>query len=92
MLWHEFVDTFTDTRTCLLKTIPLSMGWCKTIKDDQLCKSPLTVESFLQLVGTSKASAKFFPVTKNGTPCTRTKVGKARLGKRCVRLKFASGC
>lgn len=60
MLWHEFVDTFTDRRTCLLKTIPLSMGWCKTIKDDQLCKSPLTVESFLQLVGTSKAGANYF--------------------------------
>ena len=40
----------------------------------------------------SKAGAKFFPFTKNGTPCTRTKVGKARLGKACVKLKFASGC
>ena len=53
MLWRVFVDTFTDTRTCLLKTIPLSMGSCKTIKDDRLSNSPLTVESFLQLVGTS---------------------------------------
>ena len=30
----------------------------------------------------SNAGAKFFPFTKNGTPCTSTKVGKARLGKR----------